>query len=107
MRVELTEMLWLEEHELSSSELAALSGLSPELLGELVRCGAVAPLDESVPEPRFGAAALRTVRTARRLQDELELDAPALMFALGLLDRIDALEAQLRQLRAKLPGPRR
>ncbi len=106
MRVELTEMLWLEEHELSSSELAAISGLTPELLEELVSSGAVSPIDPSVPEPRFGAAALRTALTARRLCTDFELDTPALLLALGLLDRIDALEARLRLLRAKLPGLR-
>jgi chaperone modulatory protein CbpM len=104
MRVELTEMLWLEEHALSLSELAELTGLSTSMLEELVSSGAIEPIDADVAAPRFGAAALSAARHARRLREDFELDTEALSVALGLLERIHSLEAQLRSLRARLPG---
>jgi chaperone modulatory protein CbpM len=104
MRVELTEMLWFEEHAVSLSELAELTGLPPGMLEELVSLGAIAPIDASNPEPRFGAAALSAARHARRLREDFDLDTQALPLVLGLFERIDGLEQQLQALRARLPG---
>jgi chaperone modulatory protein CbpM len=108
MRLELTEVLWFEQHELSLSELADISGLPRALLEELLDCGAIAPLQVvpegvSVPELRFGAAALRAARTAHRLRVDFELDVQALAVALSLVARVEELEAQLRELRARQP----
>jgi hypothetical protein len=103
MRIESTEVLWFEQHVLSLPELAELSGLPREVLEQLLDCGAIVPLEPGGMDTRFGAAALRTARTARRLQSDFELDIQALALALGLLDRVAELEAQLRELRAKLP----
>jgi len=107
MRVELTEVVWFEDHVLSVEELATLSGLPQELLHELISGGAITPLDASGPEPHFGAAALRMARQARRLREDFEFDTQALLYSLGLLDRIGALEFKLRELQAKLPRYRR
>jgi len=104
MRIELTEMVWLEDHVLSLPRLAVISGLPPELLEELVSCGAIMPIDASMPELRFGSAALRAARHARRLRADFELDTQALLYAMGLLDRIQALELQLAEIKAKLPS---
>jgi len=112
MRVELTEVLWFEQHVLSLSELADISGLPRAVLEELLDCGAIAPL-EAVPaalpvalpvtELRFGASALRAARTAHRLRVDFELDIQALAVALSLVARVEELEAQLRELRARQP----
>jgi chaperone modulatory protein CbpM len=104
MRIDLTEMLWFEEHALSLLELEELTGLSSGMLEELVSSGAIEPIDPASAEPRFGAAALSAARHARRLREDFELDTQALPLVLGLFDRIDALELQLRALRARLPG---
>jgi chaperone modulatory protein CbpM len=104
MRVELTEVLWLEEHAVSLSELAELSGLSTSMLEELIASGAIEPIDAASAQPLFGAAALSAARHAWRLREDFDLDAPALSLALGLLERIDVLELQVRSLRARLPG---
>jgi chaperone modulatory protein CbpM len=104
MRIELTEMIWFEQHAVSLSELSELTGLSAATLEDLVSSGAIAPLDADSPEPRFGAAALSAARHARRLSDDFDLDTQALPLVLGLLDRIDGLELQLQALRARLPG---
>ena len=104
MRVELTEMLWVEEHVVSLAELAELTGLPVGMVEELVSAGAIEPIDAASAEPRFGAAALSAARHARRLHENFDLDAQAMSLVLGLLDRIDGLEQQLRSLRARLPG---
>ena len=44
MRVELTEMLWFEEHVVSLSELAELTGLPAGMLEELGSAGIGTPL---------------------------------------------------------------
>lgn len=104
MKVELTEVLWLDEHlELSLTELAELSGLSETELHELVDYGAIVPVDPSVVRPTFLADCVVTARTACRLRTDFELDAPGVALALTLLNRIHDLEAQLRDLSAQLP----
>ena len=106
MHIETTEVIWFEQHVLSLSELADLSGLPAELLEELLECGAIEPLEHSEAGARFGAAALQAARTARRLRLDFELDVQGLALALRLLDRVAGLEAQLQELRAKLPRHR-
>lgn len=122
MRVELTEVTWLEEHVLSFAELAELSGLPRAVLEELIQAGAIAPVehpsaDQSVDrdaadegahrdrelEAHYGAAALAAARHARRLREDFELDASALLLVLGLCDRVSELEARLTELQARLP----
>lgn len=104
MRIELTQMLWLEEHAVTLSELSELSGLPPETLEDLVGTGAIQPLAASGSEQRYGAAAVTAARHARRLCDDFDLDSQALPLVLGLLERIEGLEQQLRALRARTPG---
>jgi hypothetical protein len=104
VRVELTEVIWLEEQVLSFAELAELSDLPQGLLEELVQSGAIVPIDDDVDhETHYGAEALAAARHARQLHEDFELDAAALVLVLGLCDRVSELEARLRELQAKLP----
>jgi chaperone modulatory protein CbpM len=104
MRIELTELVWLEEHrDLTLAQLSELSGFSESELQELEACGAIAPLDPADPSPRFGGECLVAARTAYRLRNDFELDTQGLAVALALLERIGSLEAELRELRAQLP----
>ena len=106
MRVELTEMLWFEEHAVTLAELSELCALPLPLLEELVSAGAIVPLEASAASaaPRFGAQALSAARAARRLREDFDLDAAALVLALGLLERVHELEKQIQALRARLPA---
>jgi chaperone modulatory protein CbpM len=104
MRVELTEMIWFEEHAVTLHELSELCGLPLPLLEELVGDGAIEPLEPSASELRFGAQALGAARAAHRLRHDFDLDGSALLLALGLLDRVHELERQVTALRARLPG---
>ena len=104
MRVELTELYWLEEHrDVTLAELAELSGFSQQELRDLQACGAIAPVDPDAEPPRFGAQCIVAVRTAHRLRADFELDTQGLAVALALLERINSLEAELRGVQAQLP----
>jgi chaperone modulatory protein CbpM len=116
MKVELTEAQWLHEQAVISVEqLAELTGLSPELLRELVDYGALVPVNADAPvvtessgvqvseQWNFAADCVVAVRTARRLRDDFDLDPNALSVALMLIERIHGLEAQLRELHSQLP----
>jgi len=104
MRVELTEVLWLDQqHELSLLQLAQLSGLPEALLAELVDYGAIMPVDPSAAQRTFHADCVVAARTACRLRNDFELDAQGLALALTLLERVHELEAEVRELRAQTP----
>jgi chaperone modulatory protein CbpM len=104
MRAELTEIHWLDhQHELSIKELAELSRLSEAELYELVDCGAIVPVDLDATPWMFRADCLAITRSAFRLRNDFELDPRGLSVALNLLERVQELESQLRQIRAQLP----
>jgi len=106
MRVELTEVLWIDErHELSLRELAERSGLTEAELSELADSGVIAPVDPDRAPRHFRAECIVAAKTACRLRDDFELDAPGLTVALTLIERVRDLEEQLRELRAKAPRP--
>jgi chaperone modulatory protein CbpM len=107
MRIELTELVWMDEHrELTLAELAELSGLSEAELHELEDCGAIVPVnpDADAAAQTFSADYLVLARTACRLRNDFELDTQGLAVALALLDRVRSLETELRDLRAQLPA---
>lgn len=98
------QAVWLHaRHTFSSEELRELSGLSEAELSELVDCGVLAPADPGARPWRFGADRLVVARSARRLRRDFDLDANAIALALTLLERVHALEAELREARARLP----
>ncbi|MEO6421312.1 MAG: chaperone modulator CbpM [Candidatus Nitrotoga sp.] len=105
MKIELTEVLWIDQYqELSLSDLAKLSGLPEAELSELVDCGALEPVNTVSSEWIFDAGCLVVAKTACRLRNDFELDTQGLAVALTLLARIQNLETQLHELRAQLPG---
>jgi chaperone modulatory protein CbpM len=113
MNTETTEIQWLHAHaEVSWDELIELSGLSADLLRELVDYGVLAPLNARAPDEdrpaqwRFAADCVVAVRTVSRLREDFELDANALSVALTLIERIHELEAQLQALQSQFPRPK-
>ena len=107
MRIELSEVIWLEEHDLSLAELAELSGLSTAVLEELVSSGAIEASPgrggDTAAVGRFGGPAIRVARTARRWLQDFEIDVQGLVLALSLQRRVELLELQLGSLRARMP----
>ncbi|MCC6193852.1 MAG: chaperone-modulator protein CbpM [Burkholderiales bacterium] len=87
---------------ISFTQMVISSGLSEVELTELVRYGALVPEDPQSPAWTFDAHWLMVARTASRLRRELDLDTHGVSVVLSYLDRIEALEAELRALRARL-----
>ena len=90
-----------EQGTITYSELVAASGVPEDSLRELVRYGALAPLDPAAPAWTFNAQALMVARKVARLRNDFELDTHAVAVVLSYLERIESLEAQLRELRAR------
>jgi chaperone modulatory protein CbpM len=86
-----------EDVEFTLVELCRASGASEEQLTLWIAEGAVEPQGTTPREWRFSGAALRRVRTARRLAQDLEINAPGIALALDLLDEINALRARSRR----------
>jgi chaperone modulatory protein CbpM len=104
MELQQPDVVWLDDRiEFSLAELGRCSGLSDAELRELIDYGVLAPTDPQCAELRFGGDIVVTIRTAKRLRDDLELDPQTLALALTLIGRIHELEAQVRSLQAQLP----
>ncbi len=104
MSAERSETVWLDARcEVSLAELAQLSGFSETELREFVEYGTLVPNDPREAQWTFSGECVVTVRTAYRLRESFDLDPNALSLALGFLERIRALEAELRSLRAQVP----
>jgi len=103
--VKIEQATWLHEHyEFSLEELCELSGLSETELRELVDYGVLAPVDSGARAWTFRADRLVVARSARRLRKDFDLDPHAVALVVTMLERVRDLEAELRDLRAKLPG---
>ncbi|MFL6582427.1 MAG: chaperone modulator CbpM [Burkholderiales bacterium] len=108
MTGEYTQAQWLHEQtEISIEQLAELSGASHEMLRELVDFGALIPTNVQSEHWTFTPDCIVSVRAAARLQTDFDLDVNSLSVALGLMERIRTLEAQLRELQSQLPRLRR
>ena len=104
MQIEQTEGLWLHErYEFSLVELAELSGLAEEELSKWVDEGVLIPIDPQAVPWSFGADRLVTVQLACRLRKDFELEPQGVALVVSLLDRVHALESEVRDLNAKLP----
>ncbi len=102
MKIE--QAMWLHErHELLLEELCELSGLSEAELRELVDHGVLAPIDSDARHWTFSADRLVVARSAFRLRRDFDLDPHEVALVVSLLERVHDLEAELRDLRAKLP----
>jgi hypothetical protein len=110
MIIELTDAQWLNDHdEVSFAELTALSGMSTELLNELIEHGALVPINFSTDNGpdlgrwRFTTRCVATVRKLNRLSEDFDLDANSLSVVFALLDRLHDLEARLHELQMQRP----
>jgi chaperone modulatory protein CbpM len=101
MNIETMTALVLDDTgTLTITELVEQSGLSADELEVLVDCGALEPREATAPSWRFSTRCIVTARTARRLRDDLALDdTHALAIVLRFMQRIEALERELRATR--------
>jgi chaperone modulatory protein CbpM len=100
--------MWMHsQRRISIVELEQSSGLTRDVLRELVDLGALAPDDPGAAEWQFAADCVARLRAAARITRDLELETPALALALSFLERIERLQARLRELEAQQPRARR
>lgn len=99
----IAENLWLSEHSFCRIEhLAEVSGLSIDDIEDLIDTGVLEPApDEVQPARSFAVSCIVTVKTARRLRDDFQLDRHGLALALRLMQRISALETRLQEADAR------
>jgi chaperone modulatory protein CbpM len=102
VNIESSTALFLDESgAVSVAQLIEQSGLTEAELQVLVDCGAIAPRNIAAASWSFSARCVVTARTARRLRDDFALDdAHAVAIVLRFMQRIDALERELRALEA-------
>lgn len=102
MQLESHTALWLDASQrISMTQLVELSGLFEAELCELVDAGALVPSDFQNLPWMFNGDCVLIARRARRLRDDLELDAHALALTLALLEQVRALQAEVTKLRAQ------
>ena len=70
----------------------------------LIEHGIIDPLPGAQKHYRFTATSLRRTRVTVSLQRDLGVNLPGAALALDLLERIDEMEAQLRQMQTPDPG---
>jgi len=91
-----------EDGPFSLAELTELSGLSQAVIQELLEAGLLEQAALSGAAWTFKAGSLTLARRARRLRADFELNDSGIVLALTLLQRIEALEARLRELECQL-----
>lgn len=107
MKPERIDAVWIEErHSLSIDELGERWGFNRTQLQEFIAYGVLEPTGTRAGQGGFTLESVSLVRTACRLQEELELDTHAVGVVLELLQQVRALESELSALRARLPGER-
>ena len=107
MSTPLSESVWLNDVDVCRVEyLAEVSGLSIEEIEDLIDTDVIKPVDTGTPTRMFQLSYVVTVKTARRLRDDFELDRRGLALALSLLQRIDELQAEIHATKARLGHPR-
>jgi chaperone modulatory protein CbpM len=83
-----------DEVEFSLEELSGACAVEQRVIIELMDEGVIET--RSSTEVRFGGEALRRARLAMRLQRDLGLNTAGTALAIQLLERIEALERQVR-----------
>ena len=103
MKLDIAQAVSLDElGVLTLTQLVELSNLPEEDLRALVDYGSLTPVDPAAPAWTFTASWVTVARTAGRLRRDFELDAHSLSVVLRYAQRVEALEAELRALRAQL-----
>jgi chaperone modulatory protein CbpM len=104
----LSDSTWLNDVDLCPLEhLVEVSGLSIEEIEDLIDTDVITPVSSGAQTRLFQLRYVVTVKTARRLRDDFELDRHGLSLALSLLQRIDELQAELGAAKARLGGSAR
>lgn len=91
----LTGVLLDERVELSLSEICEACSGSSSWVIELVEEGVLEPAGTEQQRWRFAGPSLIRARTAKRLQEDLQINLAGVALALELMDEIEDLRARL------------
>jgi len=86
-----------ESMTLTLREVCHFCGTREEVVIEMVREGVVQPKDPHEDAWTFSGIAVTRIRTAMRLQQDLEVNLPGAALALELLEEIERLKRQQRR----------
>jgi len=86
-----------ERAGLTLEELSRLCAVDVTYIVELVEEGILDVVETDGPRWRFPGSALRRVRTAIRLQRDLEVNLPGVALALELLEELELLRRARRE----------
>lgn len=91
----------IRRHLISLNELAGLTGVNRDLIRHLVKLGLLTPVAEtSDMEMLFRYNTILLLKKIIRLKTQLGLNYNGVGLAIELLDRINRLETELKQLRS-------
>lgn len=85
-----------DEHRLTLNELSELCGAQTTLILNLVEEGVLEPDDVRAGRWIFSGSCVRRVRTAARLQRDLDVNMPGIALALELLEELESLRRRVR-----------
>lgn len=88
--------------QFSVREFTRITGMSTEVLVEIVEEGIVEPGGENPENWRFDTQMLCVVKKASRLHDDLDIDWNGIALVLELLDRMQTLHMENESLRQRL-----
>lgn len=91
-----------EDIILNSSELCDIFGIDSSLLSDMVAYDILIPVDNDHDEWVFDMAQLKRLRSALRMQRDLELNLAGVALVLHLLDEMDELRAKAELLNQHL-----
>jgi chaperone modulatory protein CbpM len=89
-----------EENNITLMQLCSYCRLTPEEIIEMVEEGILEPSGISKTEWRFTFTTVERVRKAHRLINDLEINLAGAALVVHLLDRIEELEAAVRNYQA-------
>lgn len=88
-----------QDNFLSLDELAAICGVTPQQIQELISFAVLHPHGHVQIEWRFDSMQIKRAKRAFRLQRDLEVNVAGIALALDLMDELDALRTQLHVLK--------
>ena len=90
-----------EDEEISLDQLCHACAQHTETVVAMVEEGILKPVAADATHWRFTVTSIRRVRTAVRLQRDLEVNLAGAALALQLMDRIERLRTKLRRLEVR------
>lgn len=85
--------------EVSFEELCAICHITPDFVIELVAYGTIEPHGNSAANWSFDSKQLHVIRTAIRLQQDLEVNHAGIALAIDLLRQMEELQMELATFR--------